>query len=278
MDSRTYEEYWQAVEQHYQHWVKVHDLGHGQVEVVVTRGDRFHETSPFAGQRWVGKSEAEREADNVDRAARRAKSEVRRRCKFMGLEEMLTLTYKANQTDEALCKRHMDLFIKRLRKLIPDFRYVAAFERQERGAWHVHMAVHRVQSHFMQAGVRVKSYNLIRAIWRSVVGDLGGNIDVSKRQKSARKTVAQLAAYLSKYMTKAYAEGEQHSKRWTASRAKLPEASRMLVRHKHLKEIIADLVERFAPAGTMVRCHLVDGGRGFFMTVEPCCSTSMPDN
>lgn len=277
MDSRTYEDHWQAVERHYQHWVTVHDLGNGQREVLVTRGDRFHETSPFAGQRWAGKSEEERELDNIDRAARRAKSEVRRRCKAMGLDTMLTLTYRANQQDEALCKKHMEAFVKRLRKIIPDFRYVAAFERQERGAWHVHMAVHRVQSHFQQGGVRVKSFDLLRAVWRSVVGELGGNVDVSNKKKSARKTVAQLAAYLSKYMTKAYAEGQEHSKRWTASRMALPEPSRLLVRHKHLKQIIAELVERYAPPGTVIRCHLVDGGRGFFMTVEPAPIALPPD-
>lgn len=273
MDYRSYEDHWQAVEHHYQHWVTVHDLGEGQREVLITRGDRFHETSPFAGQRWGDKTDEEREADNIDRAARRAKSEVRRRCKAMGLDTMFTLTYRANQQDEALCKLHMNLFVKRLHKLIPGFRYVAAFERQERGAWHVHMAVHRVQSYFMKDGVRVKSFDLLRAIWRSVVGELGGNVDVSKRKKSARKTVAQLAAYLSKYMTKAYAEGEEHSKRWTSSRMKLSEPMRRLVRHKNLKEIIADLVAEYAPAGTVVRCHLVDGGRGFFMTVEPDSGT-----
>ena len=269
MDSRSYAEHWQAVEHHYQHWVRVHDLGHGQKEILVTRGDRFHRNGPWVGLQGGGLSEEEKRLDNIDRAARRAKSEVRRRCKAMGLDSMLTLTYRANQKDEALCKRHMEAFVKRVRKLIPQFRYVAAFERQDRGAWHVHMAVHRVQSHFMDRGVRVKSFDLLRSIWRSVVGELGGNVDVQNKRKSARKTVAQLAAYLSKYMTKAYAEGEEHSKRWTASRMKLPEASRLCVRKLSLLQILQQLVEEHAPEGTQIRTHLVDGGRGFFMTVEP---------
>jgi hypothetical protein len=268
MDS-TYEDHWQSVESNYRHLVRVYDLGGGQKEVLVTRAERFHESSPFSGLAWAGKSDQEREADNADRAARRAKSEVRRRCKAMGLDSMLTLTYRANQTDEALCKAHMKEFIRRLRRLIPDFLYVAAFERQDRGAWHVHMAVRRVQSHFMDAGVRVKSFDLLRSIWRSVVGDLGGNIDLQRKRANSRKTVAQLAAYLSKYMVKAFAEGEEHAKRWTASRFKLPDAALFSVFHRNLKDIIADLVARYAPSGTQIRCCLVDQGRGFFMTVEP---------
>lgn len=268
MHHYTYDQHWQAIEHDYQHWVRVHDLGQGQKEVLITRSERFHRNSPWAGL-YSLKSQEERDADNVARSARRAKTEVRRRCKAMGLDTLLTLTYRSNVQDEALCKRHLEAFVKRMRKLIPGFRYVAAFERQERGAWHIHMAIHRVQSHFHERGVRVKSFNVVRSLWRSVVGDLGGNVDIQRRQKSARKTIAQLAAYLSKYMTKAYADGDAHSKRWTASRFAVPEASRLLVRHANLKEIIARVVAEHAPDGTVVRCHLVDGGKGLFMTIEP---------
>lgn len=275
MDSRSYEDHWQAIEEHYDHRVRVHDLGGGQKEILVSRADRWHRTSPFAGLRSLRPQE-EIDADNADRAARRAKSEVRRRCKLMGLDTMLTLTYRANQQDEALCKRHMELFVKRLRKVVPGFWYLAAFERQARGAWHVHMAVHRIQSHFQQGGVRVKSFDLVRAIWRSVVGELGGNVDIANRRKSARKTVAQLAAYLSKYMTKAYAEGEAHSKRWTASRMKVPEADRLTIRGLNLKQIIADLIAEHAPEGTQIRCHLIDDAKGIFITIEPLSAAPPP--
>lgn len=269
MDCRSYEDHWQAVKDEYHHHVKVHDLGSGQKEILITRSDRWHRSSPYAGQNWSTKTDEERGIDNVERAARRAKSEVRRRCKAMSLDSMLTLTYRENQTDETLCKAHMKEFIRRLRKQIPNFLYVAAFERQDRGAWHVHMAVQRVQSHFMDKGVRVKSFDLIRAIWRSVVGSLGGNIDLQRKKASARKTVAQLAAYLSKYMVKAFAEGEEHSKRWTASRFKVPEPSSTIVRDLNLLEILSRVVAAHAPADSVIRCHLVDGAKGMFITVEP---------
>jgi hypothetical protein len=268
---RTYYEHWQAVKHHYLHHVRVHDLGNGQREVLVTRSDRWHRRPEHVGLRSL-KPQEEIDADNADRAARRAKSEVRRRCKAMALDSMLTLTYRENQTDEALCKAHLIEFVRRIRRVIPDFFYVAAFERQERGAWHVHMAVRRVQSHFMQSGIRVKSFDLVRSIWRSVVGDLGGNIDLKRRKAGARKTVAQLAAYLSKYMLKAFSDGEAYSKRWTSSRFKMSEPVRRLVLDKDLVQILHELIAEHAPEGTVIRCCFVDNARGVFMTVEPVSS------
>ena len=271
MNLPSFDEHWQAVERHYYHTVRVHDLGGGQKEVLVLRGDVYQRPTPEFRTSYAEKSAEDQRADSIDRAARRAKCEVRRRCKAMGMDSLLTLTYKANQTDEALCKEHMKEFVRRIRRVIPVFLYVAAFERQERGAWHIHMAVRRVQSHFMDRGVRVKSFELIRAIWRSVVGELGGNIDLQRKKANARKTVAQLAAYLSKYMVKAYADGEFGSQRWTASRFKVPKAARFWINHENIKDIIARLVAEHAPAGTQIRCCLIGHSyeRGFFMTVEP---------
>ena len=46
----------------------------------------------------------------------------------------------------------------------------------------------------------VKSYDLLRTVWRAVVGE--GNVDVSKAVRRRRCSVAKLAAYLSKYISK----------------------------------------------------------------------------
>lgn len=106
-----------------------------------------------------------------------------------------------------------------MRELIPGWFYVAAFERQERGAWHAHMAVHRLPAELStKAGVKVKSYNVIRAVWRAVTGELGGNIDVQARKRNSRRAPSKIAAYLSKYMTKAFAEGDPWSNRFSCSR------------------------------------------------------------
>lgn len=160
----------------------------------------------------LAEQEARRKALCLSVAANRAKANIRRLCKTINADALLTLTYRANQQDLAVCKRHLKEFVRRLRRVCPGFAAVAGFERQKRGAWHVHLAC---PARLMAMGHGVKSFNVIRAIWRSVTGDLGGNIDVSKRFRAHRSSCARIAAYVSKYITKAFSEGDKWSNRWT---------------------------------------------------------------
>lgn len=163
--------------------------------------------------------QAKRAENHIKRAATRAKKRVRQLCKVMGVDTMLTLVYKANQQDLDLCKKHVREFNRRVLRILPDFAFVAAFEQQKRGAWHVHMATRRIPESFAdrnrQNAVRLKSYEVIRRIWRSVVGELGGNIDVARRKFHSRKSAAQIASYIAKYIIKGFAEGDKWSNRWT---------------------------------------------------------------
>lgn len=160
--------------------------------------------------------------------------------KVLGLDSLLTLTYRANQTDLALTKRHMKEFVRRMRRALPGWVYVAAFEKQKRGAWHVHMATHALPAVMAASnGVKVKSFNVVRAIWRSVTGELGGNIDQKARKRWTRHTTGKLAAYLSKYMMKAFEEGEDWSNRYSGSAGvEIPEAVRMRFRDAQLVDLI----------------------------------------
>lgn len=145
-------------------------------------------------------------------AANRAKTRVRKFCKVIRADSLLTLTYRANMKDLQRCKRHLREFVRRFRRVCPNFRAVATFERQKRGAWHVHLATPRI---VLIGGQDVKSYNLIRSIWRAVTGEDGGNIDVSRRYRAGRMSAAKIAAYISKYIMKAFEDGEAYSNRWT---------------------------------------------------------------
>lgn len=198
-------------------------LGNGHHEYAIRPLVTWHvegELSDQAYADYLAAREAaadERRAANLERAAVRAKQRVRHLCKAAGVDTLLTLTYRANMTDWATLKRHVKEFNRRMARIIPGWFYVAAYERQERGAWHVHMAVHRVPRMVEHArGVKVKSYSVIRAIWRAVVGDLGGNVDLqaSKRMRAPSR----IASYLSKYMTKAFAEGDAWSNRFSSSK------------------------------------------------------------
>ncbi|GAB3188336.1 rolling circle replication-associated protein [Hydrogenophaga aquatica] len=171
----------------------------------------------------------ERRQANLERAAKRAKTRVRHLCKASGVDTLLTLTYRANMVDRELLKRHVKEFNRRMKRLIPGFFYVAAYEQQERGAWHVHMAVHRLPRELQaRPGVKVKSFNVVRAVWRAVVGELGGNIDVSAHKRNSKRAPSKVAAYLSKYMVKAFADGDAWSNRFSSSKGvTVPKPERM---------------------------------------------------
>ena len=120
---------------------------------------------------------------------------------------LLTLTYRENMTDRDRMQRDFDVFMKRLRRVAPAAQYVCVFERQKRGAWHAHIAVPRVLSHYVYKGQLVRSYDLLRSLWRGVVGADNGNVDVS-RNKRVNRSSAKLASYLSKYIGKDFGGGE----------------------------------------------------------------------
>lgn len=62
-----------------------------------------------------------------------------------------------------------------------------------------------------------RSFNVIRAIWRSVAGEWGGNIDLQRRKFNSQKSAAQVAAYIAKYIGKTFEESgmESGKNRWT---------------------------------------------------------------
>ena len=201
------------------------DLGNGHFEyrtAAIKTWELVGELSDQAYEDRLAAMEAtkeERKQANLERAAKRAKQRVRHLCKAAGVDTLLTLTYAANMLDWGTLKRNMKEFNRRMAKVIPGWFYVAAFERQKRGAWHAHMAVHRLPPELeLRPGVKLKSFNVIRAVWRSVTQDLGGNVDVQSRKRNSDRAPSKIAAYLSKYMTKAFAEGEPWSNRFSASK------------------------------------------------------------
>jgi len=204
--------------------VKAYDLGNGHLEVAASRVITYVEAdwSPeyladvqAAIERARNEPDPDRDERNLQRAARRAKTRVRRLCKAMGADTLLTLTYRGLQADPELAKRHTKEFVRRVTRVMPTFRCVVGFEPQKRGAWHMHLATAGIPAWFTHKGCPVRSYDLLRSIWRSVVGEWSGNIDVARRRRHRDKSGAQIAAYISKYITKAFAEGEKWSNRWT---------------------------------------------------------------
>lgn len=201
---------------------RVHELGHGHVEATVTPEYAWSEIAALEGHAlrdWEGsdpdffgrrkdpipptqKQLLDRAAMNRERSARRARTKVRRLCKFKQLNTMLTLTYQENMEDRDRMQRDLDVFIKRVRRVLPGFQYLAVFEKQKRGAYHAHLAVETILSHYIVRGQLVKSYDLLRSLWRSVIG-AGGAVNVARGRT---RSVSKLASYLSKYIGKAFSD------------------------------------------------------------------------
>lgn len=261
--------------------VRTLDLGNGHREAVITRPIIWQEVPPHLqalfSEHWHETAEREREEKaeerrqaNLKRAARRAKTRLRRMVKVLGLDALLTLTYRENQQDLALTKRHLKEFVRRIKRALPGFVYVAAFERQKRGAWHVHMAIHALPRELAASnGVRVKSFNVVRAIWRSVVGELGGNIDQARRKRWSQQSTGKLAAYLSKYMLKAFEEGDDWSNRYSGSAGvEIPQAVRLRFRDARLADLIGLVFDECASGAVDCTTWLSRWGDVFYLSTE----------
>lgn len=215
--------------------VHAHELGNGHIEVSAVKQTEWKELewSKTIIQDHLDMVERQKEEDTEENAARRlqiaanrAKTKVRRLCKAMGADTLLTLTYRFNEQSLPQVKKDLKEFNRRMLRELPDFRFIGAFEKQKRGAYHVHMATAGIPKAFTRSVVdkqtgrvhkyRVKSFDVLRAVWRSVTKGREGNIDVARRKFHQDSSPAKIASYLSKYISKEFAEGEKHSNRYTS--------------------------------------------------------------
>lgn len=272
----------------YAYDIRIHELGHGHTEATVLPRYAWSEVdnlSQFAladyaaakGHIWSGggwvphvlsdQEKLERLTCNRERSTRRARTKVRRLCKAKGLSVMLTLTYQENMLDRDRMARDFDVFIKRVRRVSPGLQYVCVFERQKRGAWHAHIAVPRILSHYHHSGVLVRSYDLLRSMWRGVTG-AGGNVDVSRNKRVGRSS-AKLASYLAKYIGKDIAAGGDGDSYRASGRA-LP-AAVVFRSHPVLWDAFCDLCDLVAGDMTSTsHFHqaVLDTG-GVFVCISP---------
>lgn len=260
--------------------VKSTDLGNGHVETVVTQCWEWVERdmTPFAlemARECMEKAKndpekiAEREERSRQESAKRAKRNVRQLCKLAGADTLLTLVYRENQQDLQICKKHLKEFVRRVKRVIPDFIAVAAFERQKRGAWHVHMACRRIATVLPGSnGIRMKSFDVLRAIWRSVTKEYAGNVDVSRKKATSQRSAARIANYISKYIMKAFEEGEKHSNRWT----RFGEFGEPTVTHlgyvSSMQEAVSVVLGRQPDGTEIVTCYLSRWQDVFYFVVE----------
>lgn len=184
----------------------------GQCEVSVCK-ERFFVGSSGAITARSKRGESEKREQNDDDAGRRAKKQVRLRCKTISADRLVTLTYRENMTDRARALKDFDAFRRRVGK-VKDFHYVAVIEEQERGALHFHIAVHGRQN-----------YALLRSIWQRVLGvDAEGrqlgqvNVRDPHRFGFGQKGAHRIASYIAKYCGKDMQCRDLNQKRYFSSR------------------------------------------------------------
>lgn len=167
------------------------------------------------------RGEGDRDASRAA-STRRAKQKVRHICKAMAVNSLWTLTYKENVLDRDRALRDFDRFRRRVVEVLGEWRYVAVLQQQERGAWHIHIASHALPARVLVRGVKVKSWDAMRAIWRAIVGE--GNFDESKRKARWSKGdkpirgCGAIASYIAGYVAKDMLESELNRKRYSVSK------------------------------------------------------------
>lgn len=199
----------------------------GQCEVSVTKERHF--VGPADKRKPHAKrGESENREENDDDAGRRAKKNVRMRCKVIGADRMVTLTYRENMVSREQALKHWDAFRRRVGK-VKTFHYVAVIEEQQRGALHFHVAVHGRQN-----------YVLLRSIWQSVLGrgangEQMGQVNVRDPHKFGFGVngAHKLASYIAKYCGKEMQCRGLDQKRYFSSRGVvLPEVDTVRLKCK----------------------------------------------
>lgn len=229
-------------------------------------------------QKQLDHEAAERKERQDRKNAQRAKTKCRRFIKTEAFDELLTITYRENQSDVVLFKKHFAEWLRRMKTALPGFRYCAGFEPQKRGAWHAHVACKRLPEHAAYKGVKVKAWQLGTKIWREVVGKDNGLVFVGGKSKSGlprreRMSCAKMAAYVSKYITKHYELVPEEKNRYSRSNGEV-EGQRYVYRISGVASLTdaLELAREWLTATANIVSHRLDtafGGRYWLVTEEP---------
>lgn len=208
---------------------------------------------------------AEQKEKSLRASARRAKTMCRRFIVSERFDEMLTLTYRENQTDRELCKKHFKEWVRRMKRALGEFRYCASFEAQARGAMHIHCATKKLPDVAMHRGVKIKAWQLGTRIWRDIIGPyqfvgplpvgaswpdvdnglcfVGGRSKFGAPMRKAVMSLAKMANYVSKYILKEFESVPEEKNRYSRSNGQLGGVVHVARLNGSLPEIIAACFE-----------------------------------
>lgn len=195
----------------------------GDIDDPDTKVERFDQSGTLLEEE---RKERAREF-NRKKAKARAKTKCRHAIKSHDLRQLLTGTYRENMTDFDRVRRDFAAFLRSMKRYIPSFGAVYAFEQQDRGAWHWHAAIHKLPPVIVYKGVPIRSYDFVRRMWLRVVGTWDGkdngtvNVDGHNKTRvgtpakwNSKQSLAKIAGYVSKYLTKETDAGIEGRNMW----------------------------------------------------------------
>lgn len=216
----------------------------------------------------------EKRQKSLKKAAQRAQTMCRRLIKASNFREMLTITYRENQGDRELCKSHFKEWVRRMKTAFPKWQYCAAFERQERGAMHVHCATNKLPKHCHYRGKKHESWLVGTLIWREIVGADNGLVFVGGKprwgdKRRRNQSLAKIASYVSKYIMKDYADCPEGSNRYSRSNAiDLPKPTKLRITDCTMTELVS-LVFEVLPGHVVVSHRIGDWQDSYWLCTEP---------
>lgn len=250
-------------------------LPHGQTEISVTPAIStsiinarmgFNPLLDCARKCKTPEEQEERDKVNRARSAKRAKINVRLLVKSIFSDHMLTFSYRENVTDRARVAADWKRFIRLFRVRYPDWQYLAVLEKQERGSFHIHVAVQGKQdirwllrcwllaigqdasevSEWLVGGVKLGERSLGAVNVEPPKKRWGGGSKQWKRDK--------LAGYLTKYIGKEFEEADKHAKKyWHSDNIIKPEIERFWLKAKTYEEAVIEAHDLIYYSGA---CHL----------------------
>lgn len=225
-------------------------------------------------EKQIADSLEEKRQRSLKKAAQRAQTQCRRLIKTSNFREMLTGTYRENQTDLALFKRHLTSFIEAMKYALPKFEYCLSVEKQDRGAYHFHMATNKLPRWARFKGQKVEGWALPTLVWRKIVGDDNGLVFVGGKPRWAgdrrrNLSLAKMASYVSKYIMKDYADSPMGAKRYWSSRGNdVPKSVTVRMYSPDLGGLIDALF--LCPPGHVIVSHrLGDFRDSYWLCTEP---------
>lgn len=222
-------------------------------------GERWKNGFPVSFAPKPEKSASEIEAtksDNKRRAVANARRTIRYLVNQLGADRLLTLTYRDNVQDREKVKADFTRFRRLVkegwkgRPGLVDWRYVAVLELQQRGAYHVHIAVRGWQH-----------IKFLRECWYKACGAsidaegsaTPGGINVTPPRDDngpSRKkewATVRLASYLVKYLAKTFGEGmEEKNRYWRSADITQPVSYRHWLFATNFEDAINELLSHMS--------------------------------